>query len=123
MRMIAQFRRLVAGLLIVALAVPLPAQAALVPTDAALERQRLAGLLERAEVQQQLRAYGVEPAEARARVAALTDAEAAQLVSNIDELPAGGIGIVGAIVLVFLVLLVTDILGYTKVFPFTKPIR
>jgi hypothetical protein len=123
MRMIAQFRRLVAGLLIVGLALPLPARAALVATDAALERQRIAGLLERAEVQQQLRAYGVEPAEARARVAALTDAEAAQLVSNIDELPAGGIGIVGAIVLVFLVLLVTDILGYTKVFPFTKPIR
>jgi hypothetical protein len=122
-RMIAQFRRLVAGLLVVTLALPFPAQAALVATDAALERQRLAGLLERAEVQQQLRAYGVEPAEARARVAALTDAEAAQIVSNIDELPAGGIGIVGAIVLVFLVLLVTDILGYTKVFPFTKPIR
>jgi hypothetical protein len=123
MRMIAQFRRLLAGLLMVALALPLPAQAALVATDAALERQRLAGLLGRAEVQQQLRAYGVEPGEARARVAALTDAEAAQLVSNIDELPAGGVGIVGAIVLVFLVLLVTDILGYTKVFPFTKPIR
>jgi hypothetical protein len=123
MHMITQFRRLVAGLLIVGLALPLPARAALVATDAALERQRIAGLLERAEVQQQLRAYGVEPAEARARVAALTDAEAAQLVSNIDELPAGGIGIVGAIVLVFLVLLVTDILGYTKVFPFTKPIR
>jgi hypothetical protein len=122
-RMIAQFRRLVAGLLVVTLALPFPAQAALVATDAALERQRLAGLLERAEVQQQLRAYGVEPAEARARVAALSDAEAAQLVSNIDELPAGGIGIVGAIVLVFLVLLVTDILGYTKVFPFTKSIR
>lgn len=121
--MIAQFRGLVAGLLILSLALPLPAQAALVATDAALERQRLAGLFERAEVQQQLRAYGVEPAEARARVAALTDAEAAQLVSNIDELPAGGIGIVGAIVLVFLVLLVTDILGYTKVFPFTKPMR
>jgi hypothetical protein len=123
MPMIAQIRRLVAALLMVALAMPLPAQAALVATDAALERQRIAGLLERAEVQQQLRAYGVEPAEARARVAALTDAEAAQLVSNIDELPAGGVGIVGAIVLVFLVLLVTDILGYTKVFPFTKPIR
>jgi hypothetical protein len=123
MPMIAQIRRLVAALLMVALAMPLPAQAALVATDAALERQHIAGLLERAEVQQQLRAYGVEPAEARARVAALTDAEAAQLVSNIDELPAGGVGIVGAIVLVFLVLLVTDILGYTKVFPFTKPIR
>lgn len=121
--MITQFRRLVAGLLVLTLALPLPAQAALVASDAALDHQRIASLLERAEVQAQLRAYGVDPAEAGARAAALTDAEAAQLVSNMDRLPAGGIGIVGAIVLVFLVLLVTDILGYTKVFPFTKPIR
>jgi hypothetical protein len=121
--MIAQFRRLLARMLILSLVLPFPAHAALLTTDAALDQQRIAGLLERADVQERLRAYGVDPAEARARVAALTDAEAAQLVSNIDALPAGGIGIVGAIVLVFLVLLVTDILGYTKVFPFTKPIR
>jgi hypothetical protein len=121
--MIAQFRRLVAGLLILTLTVPFQAHAALVVTDAAIDHQRIGSLLERADVQAQLRAYGVDPAEARARAAALTDAEAAQLVSNIDGLPAGGINILGAIVLVFLVLLVTDILGYTKVFPFTKPIR
>ena len=121
--MIAQFRRLLAGLLILSLVLPLPVRAALVGTHAALDHQRIASLLERADVQERLRAHGVDPAEARARVTALTDAEAAQLVSNIEQLPAGGIGIVGAIVLVFLVLLVTDILGYTKVFPFTKPIR
>ena len=121
--MIAQFRRLVIVVLILGLAVPLPAQAGLVATDAALDQQRIAQMLERADVQRELRARGVDPAEAQARVAALTDVEAAQLVSNIDELPAGGIGIVGAIVLVFLVLLVTDILGYTKVFPFTRSVR
>ena len=121
--MIAQFRRLVAAVLILSLVLPLPVQAGLVATDAARDRQCIALILERAEVQEQLRARGVDPMEARARAAALTDAEAAQLVSNIDQLPAGGIGIVGAIVLVFLVLLVTDILGYTKVFPFTKPVR
>jgi hypothetical protein len=121
--MIAQLRRFVAGLLILTFALPFPAHAALVATDAALDHQRIAGLLERPEVQAQLRARGVDPAEARARVAALTDAEAAQLVSNIDELPAGGVGIIGAILIVFLVLLLTDILGYTKVFPFTKPAR
>lgn len=121
--MIAQFRRLVAAALILSLVLPLPVQAGLVATDAALDHQRIARILERADVQEQLRARGVDPTEAAARAAALTDAEAAQLVSNIDQLPAGGIGIVGAIVLVFLVLLVTDILGYTKVFPFTKPVR
>jgi uncharacterized protein DUF6627 len=123
MRMIARFRRFVAALLILSLVLPFPAQAALVATDAALDQQRIARLLDRADVQEQLRAYGVDPAEARARVAALTDAEAAQLVSNIDRAPAGGIGIIGAILVVFLVLLLTDILGLTKVFPFTKPMR
>ena len=59
----------------------------------------------------------------RSIISASTDAEAAHIVSNIDELPAGGIGIIGAILIVFLVLLLTDILGYTKVFPFTKPMR
>ena len=46
----------------------------------------------------------------------------AQLAGRIDTLPAGG-EILGAIVLIFLVLLLTDILGFTKVFPFTKPIK
>jgi hypothetical protein len=57
------------------------------------------------------------------RVAALSDAEAAELAARIESLPAGGIGLVGAIVLVFLVLLLTDILGYTKIFPFTRPVK
>jgi hypothetical protein len=121
--MVAQVRRFVAAFLIVALVLPLPARAGLVATDAALDHQRIAALLEREEVQEQLRARGVDPAEARARASALTDAEAAQLVSNIDEAPAGGVGIIGAVLIVFLVLLLTDILGYTKVFPFTKPAR
>jgi hypothetical protein len=69
----------------------------------------------------------VSSSEVKARVAALTDAEALQLAREIDSLPAGADGgvsaIVGALVLIFLVLLLTDLLGYTKVFPFTKPIR
>ena len=121
--MIAQLRRCVAAFLILALVLPLPARAGLVPTDAALNQQRIAEVLERADVQVQLRARGVDPVEARARAAALTDEEAAQVVSNIDALPAGGVGIIGAILIVFLVLLLTDILGYTKVFPFTKPMK
>ena len=39
-----------------------------------------------------------------------------------DELPAGG-DLLGAAVLIFLVLLFTDIMGYTKVFPFTRSAR
>jgi len=116
-------RRLIACLLILSFAVPLPLRAALVSTESAIERERITAALARVDVQQQLRAYGVNPDDVRARVAALSDAEAAELAANIERLPAGGIGIVGAIVLVFLVLLLTDILGYTKVFPFTRPAR
>ena len=116
-------RRLIASLLILSLALPLPLHAGMVSTENLLERERIVSLLERADVQARLEAHGVGPAEVKARVAALTDAEAAEIAARIDELPAGGVGIVGAILLVFLVLLLTDILGYTKVFPFTKPMK
>jgi hypothetical protein len=66
----------------------------------------------------------VNAADAKARVAALNDAELAQLSSRIDSLPAGGdVGILGFVLVVFLVLLLTDILGFTHIFPFTKPIK
>jgi uncharacterized protein DUF6627 len=127
--MIATLRRIIASLLIVSiggLALPLPAQAGIIATDsiaAAGERSRIASLLDRAEVRAQLQAYGVSPADVKARVAALTDDEAAQLAARIDALPAGGADILGVILIVFLVLLITDILGFTKVFPFTRPIK
>jgi hypothetical protein len=90
-------------------------------TEAGDHRTRISSLLDRAEVQAQLATYGVSAADVHARVAAMTEEEVARLAANIDNEPAGGI--IGAIVLVFLVLLVTDILGYTKIFPFTRPIR
>jgi len=123
--MIALFRRLVACLLIVAL----PAQAGLVSTEsvsAAGSRDRIAVFLDRADVQSRLEGLGVSPSEVKARVAALSDAEAAQLAGRIDSLPAGGdaVGsILGVALLVFIILLITDILGLTKVFPFTRSVR
>jgi hypothetical protein len=90
-------------------------------------RARVADWLNRAEVRAALATYGVSQEEVQSRVAALTDDEAATLAGRLDSLPAGGdagLGaLVGAAVLVFLVLLLTDILGFTHVFPFTKPIR
>lgn len=85
-------------------------------------RASIAAALDRPEVIAQLEQMGVSKADAQARVAALTDAEAAALADRIDSLPAGG-DIVGALVLIFVVLLVTDILGLTKVFPFTRSRR
>ncbi|HEX6155613.1 MAG TPA: PA2779 family protein [Burkholderiales bacterium] len=95
----------------------------MIGTGDLLQRERIHEFLDRADVQAQLHARGVNPEAAKARVAAMTDAEAAELAARIDELPAGGIGIIGAILIVFLVLLLTDILGYTKIFPFTRSAR
>jgi hypothetical protein len=124
--MIALFRRLVACLLIVSL----PAQAGLVSTEnvsAAGSRDRIAVFLDRADVQSRLESFGVSPSEVKARVAALSDVEAAQLAGKIDSLPAGGDagvgGVLGLVVLVFIILLITDILGLTKIFPFTRSVR
>ena len=91
--------------------------------DIGPDQQRIAAALERDDVRAQLAARGVDLGEAQARVAALSDEEAADLAARIDSLPAGGVSVLGVALVVFLVLLLTDILGYTKVFPFTKPAR
>lgn len=123
--MIATFRRIIASLLVICIALPLPTQAAMVATDKVLgapQRAHVSQWLARDDVQARLGQYGVKPADVQARIAAMSDDEVAQLAGKIDALPAGG-DIIGAIVLVFLVLLLTDILGFTKIFPFTKPIK
>jgi hypothetical protein len=126
--MTGRLRRVVAGLLIVcigSIGAPLQAHAGIVGTDTVVaggERERLTSLLERGEVSARLEALGVDPAKVRDRVAALSDGEAAQLAAQLDELPAGG-DVLGVAVLIFLVLLFTDIMGYTKIFPFTRSAR
>ncbi|MGD8811799.1 MAG: PA2779 family protein, partial [Thioalkalispiraceae bacterium] len=84
-----------------------------------IERDTLLSALERDDVKQMLVQKGVDPENAKQRVASLTDEEVIALNEQLDDLPAGS-GVVGAVVFVFLVLLVTDILGYTDVFPFVK---
>ncbi|WP_457422469.1 PA2779 family protein [Roseateles sp. P5_E7] len=84
---------------------------------------RLHAALDRADLAAMLQARGVQADEMRARVDALTDAEAQQMVTQIDQAPAGSSDILGIIFTVFIILLVTDILGLTKVFPFTRSVR
>jgi uncharacterized small protein (DUF1192 family) len=124
------FRRLtatVATVCLLATTLPLPAQASLVGTDEVVAatssvHERVRDLLARQEVRDALAARGVDAAEVDARVAALTADEARLLAQRIDQLPAGG-SVIGVLFAVFVILLVTDILGLTKVFPFTRPIR
>ena len=89
-------------------------------------RSYIQSVLAREEVQTILIKQGVNAEEAKNRISGLTDAEAIRLAKEIDKLPAGGDGfatLVIASLAVFLVLLVTDIVGYTDVFPFVKKVK
>ena len=85
-------------------------------------RVYITSVVAREDIQQLLMARGIDPIETQARVNALTDQEAIQIAETMKQLPAGGsvVYIVGLAVFVFLVLLVTDLLGYTDIFPFVK---
>jgi hypothetical protein len=110
------------------------AMAALVGTETVMDaarvqnaRERVRDLMAREDIQAALVNQGIDPQEAWARAEALSDAEAVRLADTVESLPAGGSSalaiVVGAILIVFIVLLITDILGYTSVFPFTKKHR
>jgi hypothetical protein len=89
------------------------------------DRAPVKAFLARDDVRLQLRQLGVDADEAMARVDALSDQELGRINLRLAELPAGqDVGsIIGAIVVVFIVLLITDILGFTRVFPFTRPVK
>ncbi|WP_299231266.1 PA2779 family protein [uncultured Halomonas sp.] len=94
-------------------------QEALAAERSQSDRERIHAVLARDDVREQLVAQGVDPAEVEDRVAALSDAEAAQMAERLDQMPAGA-SVVGALFAVFVILLVTDILGLTNVYPFTR---
>lgn len=86
-------------------------------------RSRISFFLNRQEVLEVFSKQGIDPLEAKKRVASLTDQEVEKICKVLDQLPAGGDGVgtvVGAAVLIFLVLLLTDLLGLTHVFPFVN---
>lgn len=100
------------------------AAAAAYDTDrVAAARSAVMAALDRDDVAAALAARGVSMEAARERAQALTDAEALQLAATIDTAPAGGTDLLGAVLFVFVLLLITDILGLTKVFPFTRSVR
>lgn len=106
-----------------------PAHAALIGTEAiaAAEQRKATELkvqqvLARDDVARQLNRMGVNADEARQRVAALSDQELASLSDKLDRLPAGG-DFFGTVGVIFVILLITDILGFTKIFPFTRAQR
>ena len=130
-RRYSRFLALPMAALMFAVSMPLGAvQAALVSTDQVVEksqieadRMRIAALMTREDVQRQLTAQGVDPDEALARITALSDAEVRRIAGRIDSMPAGqdAVGaLIGVALIVFIILLITDLTGVTNIFPFVK---
>ena len=129
----SRFMRIISRLLIVSvmgLGLPLQsAYAGLVGTDKVAvsaqsqsERERIRTFLDREDVRNELQVQGVDVNTAKARVDALTDEEVQKVAGKLDKMPAGG-DVLGILFTIFVILLVTDILGFTKVFPFTRSIK
>lgn len=105
------------------------AQAQMISTDTAISdnvnatsRAELLTEVRRDDVRAELERQGVDPAEAEARIAALTDAEIQRTIAQMDDNSAGA-SIVGTIATVFIIFLVTDLLCLTRLFNFTRCVR
>lgn len=126
------YKRILASTLIfstLAMGLPTIAQADIVSTQDAIStsavttnRAQVTTFLSRADVRKGLQDQGIDIEAAQSRVDAMSDAEVAELAGRVDQAPAGG-DVLGLLFTVFIVLLVTDILGFTKVFPFTRSAR
>lgn len=116
---------LITGVLALSLHGP-AARAAMVTTDQVVsaeqskqDRARVHALLAREDVRKTLSARGVSAADVQARVEAMTDQEVQNLAGKLDQLPAGGDAL-GVLALIFIILLITDAMGVTDIFPFVK---
>jgi Mg2+ and Co2+ transporter CorA len=104
-------------------------QAAVVSNDQVIlktqqveDKATLLQAVQREDVQQQLSSMGVSTADVESRINQMTHEEIAQLNLHMAELPAGE-GVLGTIVLIFIVLVITDVIGATDIFPFVHPVN
>ena len=87
-----------------------------------MQRAQLNRMLDNEVVKSYLLANGVDRETVQSRLDGLSDAEIRALSERFDEYPAGE-GFETLLILAFLAfiaLLITDILGYTDIFPFVK---
>jgi len=119
MKLILQHRKPVSIFLIIAmLSFTVPYQtvlAAMIRTETVIDsartvqaRDQINNLLLREDFQNALKAQGINPQEAKARIDSLSDAEVVRLADQIDKLPAGGVhpGVQGFVIIVAAVVLI-----------------
>jgi hypothetical protein len=108
----------------------IPAQAAMIgtgqlvnPDQSRPAQDKVREFLARDAARKQLQAWGVSQEWARERVARLNDSELARINQAIDQQHAGGTSILGVLVLIFIVFVITDVIGATNIFPFIHPVH
>ena len=87
----------------------------------AAERALVYEFMSREDVQQEIISLGVDPDEAMNRLNTLSDSEIQQIAGEIESIPAGqsALGtVLGAALVVFVILLITDFMCLTNVFKF-----
>jgi hypothetical protein len=124
-------RRPTAALLSILLALMpmLPAQAAMIGNEQIVNqslsvqtRDSLRQLFEQDTARQQLQAWGVSPDRINTRINSLTDAELARINQQVGDLNAGG-NVLGILLVIFIVFVITDVIGATDIFPFIHPVN
>lgn len=126
MRQLALFQIV---LLVVLTALPSLGSAGMIETGAlvtdqeiAYDREALKAMLDKEEVRETLQGMGVSPDKVEQRINSLTPQELADINEQLAEAPAGE-GVLGVIVLLFIVFIVTDALCATDIFPFVRCIN
>jgi len=102
-----------------------PLQAAIVGNETLMSditRSDLIKSLDKAEVQNLLISKGVDPEAAKLRIQQMNDDELASLQQDFQQLPTGA-GALGTVAFIFVVLLITDMIGATDIFPFVKKVE
>lgn len=110
--------------LLVTAAVWQPSQAAMVGTmDLTPEYSSTQDIaVMREQIENQLVELGVEPGIAGERVIAMSDAQVTEINQRLSDLPAGADA--GSVILtLFIVFVITDVIGATDIFPFIKPVK
>ena len=107
----------------------LPAQAAMIGNQQIINqnqsqqtRDSLQQLLDQDTARQQLQAWGVSPEQINSRIDSLTDAELARINQQVNDLNAGG-SVLGILLVIFIVFVITDVIGATDIFPFIHPVK
>lgn len=115
--------------LLLALTPLIPAQAAMIGNEQVINqhsqgqtRDSLQQLLDQQSARQQLQSLGVSPDQIKSRIDSLTDSELARINRHVDTLDAGG-NILGILLVIFIVFVITDVIGATDIFPFIHPVK